>query len=72
MMVRPAGIEPATPCLEGRCSIQAELRPHSLHSTADRLGTWLMGLILGGSILYIGAHLWLAAATGAFARAVGR
>jgi hypothetical protein len=25
-LVRPAGLEPATPCLEGRCSILAELR----------------------------------------------
>ena len=25
-LIGPAGLEPATPCLEGRCSIQAELR----------------------------------------------
>jgi hypothetical protein len=30
ILVGAAGLEPATPCLEGRCSIRAELRAHAI------------------------------------------
>ena len=32
-MVTPAGLEPATPCLEGRCSIQLSFRLGSKDQT---------------------------------------
>ncbi len=38
-MARPAGLEPATPGLEGRCSIQ--LSYERVHRQCIKAGTWL-------------------------------
>ncbi len=54
-MVRSAGIEPTTICLEGRCSIQLSYERNEGHLTGSREGVQGLGLGAIESGLALGA-----------------